>query len=315
MDGQSQKLISKVQYKEFERGEFTSRQERTEEETIAIIEQFPWVRLRDDLVVSLTGPSVTIEGPNTDFLKLALYYEGKFALYYLDNRKHLFTRSLARYEDAYPYIHSFFAAAFPATPAAKPTPFEPRGMNKETTWMLSIYPHFANGTFHYTISYAKLLWRTIPTVLLTLFALFADIFAIFDVPEHHPAFFFGTVTFGLAAGVTFLYLLLNHYRSAHRQVLIMTKGADTFYYGPAEEPEMFDKKNIAEIITHGQKDPGRVYHGALVRIEIQLTNGRSLNISSLLIDQPLLVDKCPGCPLRDEKKWVPLIPPSSSTPS
>ena len=64
------RLISKVQYKNFEAGEFVEVCERTFNETTELIEKFPWTDQRDKIVIDLTNPSITIEGKNNDFLKL-----------------------------------------------------------------------------------------------------------------------------------------------------------------------------------------------------------------------------------------------------
>jgi hypothetical protein len=123
--------------------------------------------------------------------------------------------------------------------------------------------------------------------------------------------------FTLLTGIALVYtlLLVNHYRFSRKKMLILSRGNDVFYYGSVENPEKFDKKNILEIITHGRRGRGNSYRRILVRVEISLTDGRSVNISSLLIDQILLVGKFPGLPQREEKEWLPFIPRAASIPS
>jgi hypothetical protein len=62
-----------------------------------------------------------------------------------------------------------------------------------------------------------------------------------------------------------------------------------------------------EIVTHGLKGRGGSYSGVLVGIELRLNDGRTVNFSSLLIDQPVLLDKCPGCPQREAKELLPFL--------
>ena len=74
-------LLTKTQLKDYEAGEFSDIKQRTYPETRDLIEQFPWTQQRDHISISLTNPSITIEGPSGDYLKLAPYFNGKFVLY------------------------------------------------------------------------------------------------------------------------------------------------------------------------------------------------------------------------------------------
>ncbi len=79
MEGNTQKqLISKIQYKNFEPGEFTDRQNRTYEQTISLIEAFPWEGRKSPPGSRLlpTPPSPWKARISGDFLKLAVYYRG-----------------------------------------------------------------------------------------------------------------------------------------------------------------------------------------------------------------------------------------------
>jgi hypothetical protein len=53
-------FISKLQYKTYEKGEFSDEKARSLEETIQLIKNFPWEEQRGG-DVQLTGPSVTIQ--------------------------------------------------------------------------------------------------------------------------------------------------------------------------------------------------------------------------------------------------------------
>ena len=66
-------LVSKMQYKNFEAGEFIEEKERSFDETIELIGNFPWEAQREKIVIELTNPSVTMEGKNNDYLKLCKY--------------------------------------------------------------------------------------------------------------------------------------------------------------------------------------------------------------------------------------------------
>ena len=112
-------LTSKIQYKNFETGEFVEEKKRTLEETIEIIEQFLWTKERDNFVIDLTNPSITIKRKNDDYLKLAVYFNQKFVLHYLDHKKVLFDKSFIGIRDSYKYIENYFAATFDTTDLKK----------------------------------------------------------------------------------------------------------------------------------------------------------------------------------------------------
>lgn len=84
------RLISKVQYKRSEKGEFHNVKSRNLEETFSLIESFSWVTERIGAPVELTCPSVTIEQPVGTYLKIGTYFSGKFALYFLNARGRLY---------------------------------------------------------------------------------------------------------------------------------------------------------------------------------------------------------------------------------
>jgi hypothetical protein len=83
-------FISKLQHNTYEKGEFSDEQPRDLEETINLIKDFPWDAERTLTDIQLTGPSVTILDNDLNYLKLGLYFGGKFCVYYLDKDNHLY---------------------------------------------------------------------------------------------------------------------------------------------------------------------------------------------------------------------------------
>ena len=61
-------FISKLQYKNYEKGEFSDEKVRGLDETIQLIKNFPWTKQRG-VDVQLTGPSVTIQNEYAEYLK------------------------------------------------------------------------------------------------------------------------------------------------------------------------------------------------------------------------------------------------------
>ena len=300
---QSQELISKVQYKNFEPGEFTDRQQRNYEQTIALIEQFPWDKERDHLVVSLTNPSVTIEGPFGDFLKLALYYHDKFVLYYYNEGKQLYTASFAHYPDAYPAIRSFYE-----NPSAVPD-----GFKLENTWMQHNGIHFQDGNFHYAMNPLKIFPWAIAAAFMCLLFLFSLLQFILGPPGRSTSIWPLLIILPLLVlfyGGRLLLLFLNHYRSAKGKILILSKGKDLFFYGPRDEPLPFHKKDILKVVTYGRR--GRNGYPMLTKVVIDFKDGQSLNISCMMLQRDTFVSKFPECPKEDIQITFSFIPAAAS---
>ncbi|WP_336518274.1 hypothetical protein [Pollutibacter soli] len=98
------RLISKIQYSNYETGEFSEEKERTFDEVKDVIEKFPWEKQRKGITIDLTNPSVTIHGKKNDYLKLSLFYNGRFVLYYLNQEGELSVNGFDDFRDAYVHI-------------------------------------------------------------------------------------------------------------------------------------------------------------------------------------------------------------------
>jgi hypothetical protein len=295
-------LLTKIQFNNFETGEFTEEKERTLDETIAIINAFPWDQQREHFSVGLTGASITIQGPNDDFLKLALYYHEKFVLYYCKGPKSLYTKSFAQYPDAFPIIQSFFDDA----------EFDTTSFRHETTWFQHPATKFQTRSFIYDLNPARLVVTATPLLFIFIYTLVFTLGGIFGRPSARPpltvlALIFWCVFFAIA------WLFLNHFKTSKGHVLILSKGKDEFAYGPAAAPIWRNKLDIAELITHGRR--GRGGYSATTRVEIIFKNNASFNISCLFISWDDLMQKFPGYPTSVKGETFPFMPPDASAPS
>ena len=98
---------TKIQYNTCEPGEFIEEKKRNYNEVIELIENFPWEKQRHKITIDLTCPSITIQDDKSNYLKFALYYNEKFALYFFDG-KNLFIKSFPKYVEAYDLIKEYF---------------------------------------------------------------------------------------------------------------------------------------------------------------------------------------------------------------
>jgi hypothetical protein len=307
-------LLVKVQFKNFEPGEFTDRQNRTYEETIRLIEDFPWEEQRDHLQVSLTNPSVTVEGEHHHFIKLALYYHDNFILYYLDDSGHLYTKSFSQLRLAYPYLHSFFADSFVDTSE----------LELQHLWLGGKSIHFLDKDFRYSINRSKMIFLISLMGIYGLVVLITAIGAFANLQANNNAVIavFAFLALIIVLGSLIMTQLINHLRAVKGKELILSKGSEIFYYGKAGQPRQWDKRRIIAITDFSPSKNNSTYgrtYGKVVRIDIRETDAPTDRICSIYIPSILIADyellaKFPGIIPKYESKAFPFIP-SSSTPS
>jgi len=237
------RLRCKMQYKNFETGEFTDTGERTAEEALEIIRQFPWEQQREHLVISLTNPSVTIEGTDKDFLKLALYYNDKFVLHYCNAAGELWTKAFVRLADSFPLIGSFF----------EKQPFNTDGFRKEYTLFQNNKQHFISQDFHYEANFRRccryLLQTSAINLSFGLCILLWRLWAFFWGNGMSPALWIIVCCFVLFwGGGLNLLLFAGYYRHVRGKLLIMSQGNDLFYYGFKNNLKEYHKSDIMRLV-------------------------------------------------------------------
>ncbi len=283
-------LTSKIQYKYFEPGEFVEVQERTYEETIRLIEEYPWNIQREKFTGGLTNPSVTIEGRNGDYLKLAVFYNQKYVLFYLDNNQRIFSLSCKSIQEGYAYIKCFF----------EQPEFDVTGFKKESIWFEKKLKHFVTQDFRYELTNqsVKKYWLSQRGFNILVPALFLIIFA---VVLHNAIVFLWPGIILIWGTVMPLRLFFIYYGYTKDKILIMSKANDTFYFGLFEDMAKYDKKDILKctiVKTNGSKS---IYKGYAV-VKIEFKNGTLLSIPNLLIDHRALEDKLFQCRKVHENK-------------
>lgn len=300
-------LTTKIQYKNFEPGEFADSAKRSFDETLSLIEKFPWADQRDHLQVNLTNPSVTIADGNGTYLKLALFYSGKFVLHYLDANLHLFTKSFTDYKESYPYIKAYFEnPSFPTD-----------DFKLENTWLQKNLVHFTDKDFRYSLTpqriYAYLFSTSgINFILLLVFLVFM---LLNPAKMILPVVLLMIPFLFLLGGGLNLILFANYYRYAKGKTIIMSKGHNVFYFGDNDNPEQFNKTDILQFKVYGNTKNSKSPIGGFLWIDIELKNARHLVIPNLLIDSEDLTRKLFEYPCIQVTRGIPFIPSSASTPS
>ncbi len=237
-------FISKIQHKTYEKGEFSDEQPRTLEETIDLIKTFPWDEERPLTDIQLTGPSVTIINEDREYLKVGLYFNGKFCLYFLDYGNHV-------YEYHAPDIHtdcSLVADYFDGT----------LDLQKFDKHLLDIAAskHFENKNFDYTVNHNSFYWSfsAIMALMLLMIAIILQVI-IKGAPIIVSLFF---VAFSLLM-LTAAYTMLKTYSKSKNMFLHLSKGNNVFQFGDNGSINVYNKADIKTIsicnVSKNQKSP------------------------------------------------------------
>ena len=211
-------MVAKIQYHNFEPGEFVYNQKVDFENARSIILSFPWEEERRKLHVDLTNPSITFQTDNDLFLKLALYYNGKFILYYY-NEKHLYTHSFINLEASFSFIEYFFIHQ----------DIDRSQYKLESTWLKNLKINFISQDFVYSTA-KKTFFQLIDnwTKGLLLFDFIFLIFLFLKFGINISAIFVLLFFFLLSGGIN-LILHINHYRNFKNKTLVLSRGSDFFY--------------------------------------------------------------------------------------
>lgn len=278
------KFVSKVQYKNCEQGEFYESKERSFEDLIHLVKHFPWEEQREDLKVDLTNPCIVIEISNDTFLQLALYYNGKFVLRFVDGKDQLFTLSLTKLEDADLQFRSLYHGLFSTN-----------GFKKETTWFKKNRLNFISQSFNYSVDSStafKYLWRTTGSNII-LYLLFLA--SIFTIPTNNGGFLWILILvfFILVVGIN-LIIFTNHYLTFKGRILQVSKGNSNLYFGDNRRMTKYSKSEISEIVIIHAKNIRSPFNGFYV-YKIKFKSGEILRLSNIFVAEDKMIKKFYDC--------------------
>jgi hypothetical protein len=261
-------FISKLQHNTYEKGEFSDEEERSLDETIELIRKFPWSEERGT-DIQLTGPSVTIQDENINYLKIALYFNGKFCLYYLDNDNHLYEYHANDINEVRALVTDFFNGQL-----------ELQKFDKHI-FNIGNQPHFVTNYFEYREKLWRIMMLTSFLLIYGVGALIADVAIIIKWAKMPIGIILFIVLFSLIFYVILGKIYYNAFmnRNAYLQI---SKGNDEFSFGYNEdEVKVYNKKDILNITSYesrGSRNPN------LVEVyEINFKDNSSLKLTNMLI--------------------------------
>lgn len=273
-------MISKLQYNNYETGEFSEEKERSLKEIISLVHNFPWEKQRDYFVNGLTSPSITLEDNEGNYLKLALYYNGKFIVFFHTANNKLYSHAVIHIEDFTPIINEFISNSI-----------DLNSFKKEEYLGINSLKHFATNDFAYELSFKKnflyIFFRS-GIGFIALPFLYFFIKAAFNINKIFPIIFLSIAAIFYIALP--LYYYFNYYIFSKKLHLILSKGKNEFYYGPSNDIRIFNKNEIENIKVYSSTYSRNPLAGFAI-CKILLISGEELIIPNILIDEEVLIKK------------------------
>jgi hypothetical protein len=289
------KLISKVQYKRSEKGEFHDVAERSVEELISVVLNYPWEIERSFTPVELTCPSVTIEHPVGTFLKVGPYFSGKFALYYLDASGKVYMKTASTLEDVCVWIIKYYEQdgqlegfdkyGFVISPQThfQTNPFE-----------YMVNAHAVRSFFHWTI------WMLVVMVVVCgLFYLERPLELNYILP-----LVLLLLVFVMSSPL--IYLFFNYKSADQNNYLQISRGHQEFLFGKLDNRQVYNKRDITSIHEYGVNNSRSTCSDCSIFV-IDFTNDEQIKFTSLLISQSTFKMKFPDHQIEFIGKYFPTV--------
>lgn len=287
------RLTSKLQYKRSEKGEFHDIAERSLDETLTLIHNYPWDTERSLASIELTCPSVTVEHPSGTYLKIGPYFSGKYSLYHLNSKNGIYLKTVDMLEQACEWVKTYFEQKG-----------QLQGFEKYS-FTLNPSSHFETNPYVYqvkTIASLRLLWVFFMMAGVVVLESFLN---YLNQPEGFQlsTFLYLLFFFTLLCSPLF-YLYFNYLDADRNNYLQISKGHEEFTFGTISTEKTYHKKDIASIISYGAKNSRGLWGDCEIFI-ITFKNGEQIKFSSLLIKGGTLWNKFPDHKIYHEKKFFP----------
>ncbi|MGN8068561.1 hypothetical protein [Mucilaginibacter sp. SG564] len=256
-------FVSKLQHNTYEKGEFSDEQPRNFDNTIDLIKNFPWDQERSLTDIQLTGPSVTIQDNDLNYLKLGLYFGGKFCVYYLDKGNHLYEYHTPDLDSVSTLVSDFF------TQKLDLKLFEKHFFN------VGNRAHFITKNFIYRLS----TWYFL--TLMSLFFIYLCIILLSSINKNNSGSLF-LLCLTLFIFGSFLLYASSRYFKNRQQYLQISKGNNRFSFGYNDQQIVtYNKSDVQQIIYYAGK--GNSSRNLSDDVEVYFKDGSAIKISNMLI--------------------------------
>lgn len=278
-----EQLISKLQYKNDEKGEFTSEEARSLEDTIKLITDFPWAAERHITAVELTGGSVTIQDVDSNYLKVSYDRLDKFRLYVCMVKAKSFQYKMLEMDDVQKIVKSFFEGQYVVdgyTPEYRHLP----------------KAHFITIDFICEVTPKRILWFMLMPIITTI--VFSTLFLLILMKSFTlPLTLFFAALWMFICGSNWI-LFANYYYYSKDLFLRISQGHETFLYGTKDNYRKYDKSDIDNIVLY--RVDNRLWMNFQIYV-VKFKNGEQIVINSLLSSNCIYKFSCN--PINKYKYW------------
>ena len=288
-----EQLISKLQYKNYEKGEFTSEEARSLQDTIKLITDFPWAAERHITAVELTGGSVTIQDVDSNYLKVSYDRLDKFRVYVYMVKSKSFQYKMLEMDDVQKIVKAFFEGHYVVdgyTPDYRHLP----------------KAHFITNDFICEVTPKRIFWFMLMTIVYTITFSTIFLWAIISKPVTLPFVVCFAVMWMFFCGFNCM-LFANYYYYSRYMFLRLSKGHDTFLFGTKNNYKKYNKSDIGTVTGYGPANYKNYWHSNRVTWSnfeiyvIKFKNGEQIVINSLLSSNCIYKFSCN--PINKYKFW------------
>ena len=267
-------LISKIQYKTYEKGEYTDEMARSLEETIALIKKFPWER-EQYAELGLIGPSVTIVDLNGSYLKAGIYYGGRFSLYCLDSQNRYYENRNITIDLVYAKVTEFFEGKMDLADFTR------------IKFQVGLKSYFLTSSLEYRVRFWKILLLSTGYIYIFLLLSILPVMLACNNPSG-IVIIYSALLVGLF-GWPLVYIFQKYYRKRY-QYLKISRGNDLFLFGDGQgEVKVYDKNNILRIISY--ENSGSRSPNMFEVFEVVFKDGSKIKFSNGIISGSTLSSK------------------------
>ena len=268
-------FISKLQYRNYEPGEFDGEKVRGLVDTLQLIKNFPWNEQRggDN---EPTGPSVTIQDESKNFLKVTFYNEENYCVYYLDSGNHFYEYDADTLNDVDKLVTDFFESKLDL------------GLFHEHMFNAQNGRHFITGNFRYRATLGRVIAQCFLLILLLMVIIVAPVIAFNSgsssnkpVPAYMTimlVFFFALITLPV---IIILAIIYRKYLRCRNQVLEITRGKETFLFGTGADLRTYHKNDVQKIVCYQRS--GNHSPMLFSIYDIYFKNSDMIHLTSMLI--------------------------------
>ncbi len=289
---------SKLQYKNYEPGEFSDEKERSTDEIFLLIRDFPWAEQCHLVAIGLTAPSVTIEREDGSFLKISHSYYGKFSIYWLQSSGPCLKKVVPYLGDAIKEVSEFCSDTLSENSFEQEHGFH-------------LQRHFYTKDFTNHVSKGALfpivIYSIFPFLMMVPLGIIAFNWQTLSISGNKFSIllliaYIGATTVTIYLGIMAWRLFHNHYSYSLGQFIEISRGKDEFTFGTDNEYQVYLKSQI-KLVKAYSNTQSRNPWGHIKHYEINFLDGTQLNISSLLLKNAILGD----APIEWVSKFYPRI--------